>query len=87
ADPDVARDIVTALQHLVPADLPYRHGEGNSPAHVKAALIGSSCLVPVANGRLALGTWQGIFFAEFDGPRRRQVSVTLLARAGDTGTA
>ncbi len=66
---------------MVPAKTPYRHLEGNSPAHVKASLMGASQLVAVHQGRLVLGTWQGIFFCEFDGPRTRQVEITLLARA------
>lgn len=78
ADPDVARDITLALGHMVPESGPYRHAEGNSPAHVKAVLVGNSQLVPVSAGRLALGTWQGIFFAEFDGPRRRSLLVSPL---------
>lgn len=76
ADPDVVADMQAALERLVPWDHPYRHGEGNAAAHVKASLMGSSVRVAVAGGRLLLGTWQGIFFCEFDGPRRRQVWVT-----------
>ena len=79
ADPSVCADIAMALDELVPADLPFRHLEGNSDAHVKASLMGSSVTVPLAGGRLQLGTWQGIYFAEFDGPRRRRVLVTVLA--------
>jgi secondary thiamine-phosphate synthase enzyme len=79
ADPSVRADIDMALDRLVPADLPFRHLEGNSDAHVKASLMGSSVTVPLAGGRLQLGTWQGIYFAEFDGPRRRRVLVTVLA--------
>ncbi len=81
ADPSVAADILMALDQMVPAKTPYRHLEGNSPAHVKASLMGASQLVAVHQGRLVLGTWQGIFFCEFDGPRTRQVEITLLARA------
>ncbi|MGH2448719.1 MAG: secondary thiamine-phosphate synthase enzyme YjbQ [Chloroflexota bacterium] len=77
ADPDVARDILSALNRMVPED-GYRHAEGNSPAHVKASLVGSSCLVPVAGGRLGLGTWQGIFFAEFDGPGQRTALISQM---------
>lgn len=74
ADPDVARDVVVALNRIVPHDAAlYRHGEGNSPAHVKAILVGASQIVPLERGRLQLGTWQGIFLAEFDGPRTRRV--------------
>jgi secondary thiamine-phosphate synthase enzyme len=78
ADPSVRRDLQTALERLVPADLHYSHREGNADAHVKASLIGSSVVVPVEDGSLALGTWQGIFFAEFDGPRRRRLMVRML---------
>ncbi len=73
ADPDVPRDILMALGKIVPTSLPFRHIEGNSDAHVKATLVGSSVIIPVENARLALGTWQGIFFCEFDGPRSRRV--------------
>jgi secondary thiamine-phosphate synthase enzyme len=79
ADPDVARDISTALERMAPTNAAYRHGEGNAPAHVKAVLVGSSQLVPVVDGRLALGTWQGIFFAEFDGPRNRRLLVVPVS--------
>ncbi len=79
ADPTVARDIMAALERLVPRDGDYRHGEGNSDAHIKASLMGSSLAVPVSGGNLVLGTWQGIFFCEFDGPRRRKVWVSIQA--------
>ena len=72
ADPDVQTDILAALQKIVP-QLQYRHQEGNSPAHVMASLTGSSVTVFIENGRLQLGTWQKIFFCEFDGPRSRKV--------------
>ncbi len=79
ADPDVAHDLLVTLNKLVPFDDPeYRHGEGNSAAHVKASLLGSSVQVPVKAGQLVLGTWQGIFFGEFDGPRQRQVQVSFV---------
>jgi secondary thiamine-phosphate synthase enzyme len=78
ADPSVRADIDMALERLVPHDLSFTHLEGNSDAHVKASLMGSSVLVPVRGGALQLGTWQGIYFAEFDGPRRRRVLVTFL---------
>ncbi len=77
ADPDVAADLLHHLSELVPRNRPYRHTEGNSDAHIKATLVGSSVQVPVVGGRLALGTWQGIFLAEFDGPRTRKVQVVL----------
>lgn len=73
ADPAVKDDILTALARLVPPSLAYRHLEGNAHAHIQTSLIGSSVLVPVANGRPALGTWQGILFCEFDGPRSREL--------------
>lgn len=79
ADPSVRRDIAMALERLVPVDLPFAHLEGNSDAHVKASMMGSSVTVPVEGGRLALGTWQGIYFAEFDGPRRRRLLVQPLS--------
>ncbi|MBM4147964.1 MAG: YjbQ family protein [Lentisphaerae bacterium] len=75
ADPDVVRDMVSVLDRLVPREGPYRHAEGNSAAHVKASLLGSSVNVIVEGSALRLGTWQGIYFCEFDGPRRRTVMV------------
>lgn len=78
ADPSVRADMAMALERIAPRDLPYTHLEGNADAHVKASLTGSSVTVPVAGGRLQLGTWQGVYFAEFDGPRRRQVYVVAL---------
>ncbi|MEW5734348.1 MAG: secondary thiamine-phosphate synthase enzyme YjbQ [Thermodesulfobacteriota bacterium] len=79
ADPDVAADLTAALERMVPSGMRFRHAEGNSPAHLRASLVGSSVLVPVSRGRLCLGTWQGIFFCEFDGPRTRRVLVRGLA--------
>ncbi len=76
ADPSVRADIVMALERLVPRDLAFAHLEGNADAHVKASLMGSSVTIPLSAGRLQLGTWQGIFFAEFDGPRQRRVHVS-----------
>jgi secondary thiamine-phosphate synthase enzyme len=78
-DPDVARDILAGLDRLVPAGAGWRHAEGNSPAHVKAALVGTSVVLPVEGGRLALGRWQRVFLCEFDGPRRRELWVQRLA--------
>lgn len=75
ADPDVVADLIRALDRLVPWEGAYRHAEGNAAAHVKASLMGSSVRVPVSGGRLRLGTWQGIYFCEFDGPRARSVFV------------
>jgi secondary thiamine-phosphate synthase enzyme len=79
ADPDVPRDIITTLDKLIPLHGPYRHGEGNSAAHVKASLMGASETVMIANGQPVLGTWQSIFFCEFDGPRVRKVFVKVTA--------
>jgi secondary thiamine-phosphate synthase enzyme len=78
ADPTVRQDILMALRRAVPDSLSYAHAEGNSPAHVKSSLVGASITIPIEEGRLVLGTWQGVFFCEFDGPRRRQVYVKLL---------
>jgi secondary thiamine-phosphate synthase enzyme len=79
ADPTVVQDLLAALERAVPDEAPYRHGEGNSPAHVKSSLMGCSASVPVEGGRLVLGTWQAIYFCEFDGPRHRQVAVQVTA--------
>jgi secondary thiamine-phosphate synthase enzyme len=78
ADPSVKADILMILNRVVPWEAEYRHLEGNSPAHVKATLVGSSELITIENDRLILGTWQGIFFCEFDGPRTRKVNIKLL---------
>ena len=86
ADPSVIRDIAESLRRLVPRDAGYRHGEGNSDAHIKASLIGSSVLVPVEQGRLQLGTWQSIYLAEFDGPRNRRVWIMPVSAASDQGS-
>jgi secondary thiamine-phosphate synthase enzyme len=78
-DPDVKRDMLWTFDtHLAPADARHRHGEGNSPAHIKASLVGASAQVFVENGALRLGQWQGIYLAEFDGPRQRQVWLKFL---------
>jgi secondary thiamine-phosphate synthase enzyme len=83
ADPMVARDFEAALERIVPADWPWQHveeGEENAPTHIRAAFMGPSVLVPLRDdGSMALGTWQGIFFCEFDGPRERSVHVSVLA--------
>lgn len=81
ADPAVRRDILMVLNQVVPWEADYRHMEGNSPAHVKATLVGASEWIAVEKGRLDLGTWQGIFFCEFDGPRSRKLHVTVLTQA------
>jgi secondary thiamine-phosphate synthase enzyme len=79
ADPDVLGDLKLAIERNIPDHSDYRHAEGNSDAHVRSSLVGCSLLIPVENGTLALGTWQGIYFCEFDGPRRRRVLVQYLA--------
>jgi len=78
ADPAVASDMLAVLNRIVPWEAGYRHMEGNSPAHVKSTMVGASELLAVENGRLQLGTWQGIFLCEFDGPRTRKVDVRLV---------
>ncbi len=78
ADPDVKADILMTLGRAVPDDLPFAHSEGNSTGHVKASLAGSSVTVPIEDGKLRLGTWQGITFCEFDGPRGRKVWVKII---------
>ena len=79
ADPDVARDVEGALDRLIPKTGPFRHSEGNSDSHVKAVLVGTSQMVLVEDGKLALGRWQGVFFCEFDGPRDRRLQVKVVA--------
>ncbi len=78
ADPSVIHDILMELNKIVPFNDPYHHMEGNSPAHIKTSLVGCSEIVFVESGRLALGTWQGIFLCEFDGPRNRKVHVKVV---------
>lgn len=78
ADPAVSQDILMVLNKIVPWQEAYRHLEGNSPAHLKTSLIGSSETIAVEKNRLVLGTWQGIFFCEFDGPRTRKLDVRLI---------
>jgi len=77
ADPSVKADILRELDKLVPLHDSYQHREGNSAAHIKASLLGSSVTLPITEGALSLGTWQGIYFCEFDGPRRRRVFVQI----------
>jgi secondary thiamine-phosphate synthase enzyme len=79
ADPSVARDILDRLEALVPSKGNYHHLEGNAPAHIKSSLTGLSLAVPIENGRLALGRWQGVFLCEFDGPRDRTVMMQVLS--------
>ena len=78
ADPSVKEDILMIIDKVIPWKAGYRHLEGNSPAHIKSTLVGSSELIAIENNRLVLGTWQGIFFCEFDGPRTRKVHVRLI---------
>ena len=78
ADPDVVTDIIEQLDKMVPQHDRYRHREGNSPAHIKAGLMGDSETILIEDGRLVLGTWQGVFFCEFDGPRNRSVLVKVV---------
>lgn len=85
ADPDVARDIEAVLERLAPRQAGYRHTEGNADAHVKSALVGVSQVLPVVDGRLRLGRWQGVFFCEFDGPRRREVWVNIAVDSDHAG--
>ena len=77
ADPDVVHDILIGLEKVFPNRSEYRHMEGNSDAHIKASVIGSSCTVIIENGALKLGTWQGVYFCEFDGPRTRKLYVKV----------
>jgi len=78
ADPSVPRDILMELNKIVPFEDRYQHTEGNSPAHIKSSLIGCSQTLFIESGKLLLGTWQGIFFCEFDGPRNRQVHIKII---------
>ena len=77
-DPDVRHDLGIGLDAVSPYRSEYRHGEGNSPAHLKSSLVGASQFVLVSEGKLILGTWQGIYLAEFDGPRRRKVMIKII---------
>ena len=79
SDPNVGRDILKELNKVIPFDDQYGHSEGNSAAHIKSSLMGVSKAIMVEEGRLALGTWQAIFFCEFDGPRDRRVQVKVMA--------
>ena len=84
ADPDVVTDLLLAYRKAFPDRPEFRHAEGNSSAHARASAVGSSAMIPVKNGRLVLGTWQGVYFCEFDGPRRRTFLVTVM-EAHDKG--
>ena len=78
ADSDVQKDILTALERMVPRDAKYEHAEGNGPAHVKTVLVGNSVTLAIRDGAIALGTWQGVYFAELDGPRERSATITVI---------
>ena len=78
ADPSVPKDIQNELNKIVPWDDHYTHMEGNAAAHIKSTIVGSSVYIPISDGKLALGTWQGIFFCEFDGPRHREIFVQTI---------
>jgi len=78
ADPAVERDILSCINKVIPFDDNFSHMEGNSAAHIKVSLFGPSEIIPLENGRMVLGTWQGIFFCEFDGPRSRKVNVKVM---------
>lgn len=78
ADPTVKADMLKVLNEIIPWDADYRHSEGNSAAHIKSTLVGASQTIPIENGQLLLGTWQGIFFCEFDGPRTRKIHVSFI---------
>jgi secondary thiamine-phosphate synthase enzyme len=78
ADPSVQRDIINALSRLVPHEMNYFHREGNADAHIKTTLVGSSLNVIVEEGKLLLGTWQSVFFCEFDGPRHRRIAIKFI---------
>jgi len=82
ADPSVARDVETALSKLFPEGDAYRHAEGNSDAHIKSSIVGVSVLLPVTGGDIVLGTWQAVFFCEFDGPRSRRCLVQVIEAEG-----
>jgi len=76
-DPSVVRDIISTYDKIVPSNIPYAHAEGNSPAHIKSTIVGTNTFLFVRDGKLNLGTWQGVFLAEFDGPRYRKVWVDI----------
>jgi secondary thiamine-phosphate synthase enzyme len=78
ADPDVKTDIIEGLREIVPLDYPFKHGEGNSPSHIMASLMGASLTIMVSANMLQLGTWQAIYFCEFDGPRTRSIRWQIL---------
>ena len=83
ADPDVVKDMISALDKTYPVNGEYLHFEGNSHAHIKASLMGSSCTVIIQDGKLLLGTWQGIYFCEFDGPAQRTICIQIIGEGGN----
>ena len=83
ADPDVQRDLLASLARIVPDDAGYAHAEGNSPGHIKSVLVGVSVTIPIRAGSLDLGTWQGVYVAEFDGPRTRSATITCIGESRD----
>jgi len=80
ADPDVCSDMITGINKIVPLQDNYQHFEGNSAAHIKSSLVGASETVIINNGKAVLGTWQGVYFCEFDGPRQRQVHIQVIGK-------
>jgi len=78
ADSDVQKDILTALERMVPRDAKYEHAEGNGPAHIKTVLVGNSVTLAIRDGAIALGRWQAVYFAELDGPRERSATITVI---------
>jgi secondary thiamine-phosphate synthase enzyme len=78
ADPDVQKDLLTALERMVPREARYAHAEGNGPAHIKAVLVGNNVTLAIRDGAIELGTWQGLYFAELDGPRERTATITVI---------
>jgi secondary thiamine-phosphate synthase enzyme len=78
ADSDVQKDLLTALERMVPRDAKYDHAEGNGPAHIKSVLVGNSVTLAIRDGAIALGTWQGVYLAELDGPRERSATITVI---------
>ena len=78
ADPDVQKDLLAALERMVPRDANYAHAEGNGPAHIKAVLVGNSVTLSIRDGAIELGIWQGLYFAELDGPRERTATITVI---------
>jgi secondary thiamine-phosphate synthase enzyme len=84
-DPDVTTDMLAQLERIVPRENSYRHGEGNSQAHILSVMLSTSINIPVRRGKLALGKWQGVMLAELDGPRERNLIVSVTALSADAG--